>query len=250
MAFPRRLLTENEELVLDLRPHWIGLAGPLVASIADTVAVIFLLRVIPHSGATHRLLAGLVLGAGLVLLFAYPVRTAVRWATSHFVVTSDRIVHRTGLVAKESMEIPLEAINDVRFRQSVFERVIGAGDLIIESAGTRGAEVFDDVRDPEHVQKTVYEMGERNQRRMMGGGAGPVSQAPVSQAPVSQAPVSQAAPSHVEELAKLAELHDRGALTDEEFRMEKAKLLGVTDPGTPGSAGAPGIPGAPGTGGT
>jgi Short C-terminal domain len=33
-------------------------------------------------------------------------------------------------------------------------------------------------------------------------------------------------PSRVEQLTELAELRDRGALTDEEFAAEKAKLLG------------------------
>ena len=92
----------------------------------------------------------------------------------------DRIVHRQGWIAKRSMEIPLENINDVRFNQSIFERMIGAGDLIIESAGTHGQEVFGDIRRPEHVQKVIYEETEKNQQRMSGGhgsamGGGPVS---------------------------------------------------------------------------
>ena len=57
-----------------------------------------------------------------ILLIAYPLRRLIWWLTSYFVVTSDRLIHREGWIAKHSMEIPLEAINDVRFKQSVFER--------------------------------------------------------------------------------------------------------------------------------
>ena len=36
----------------------------------------------------------------------------VRWRTTSFVVTTDRLVHRSGVVAKHGKEIPLERIND------------------------------------------------------------------------------------------------------------------------------------------
>ena len=41
-------------------------------------------------------------------------------------VTNERLIHRSGLVAKRSMEVPLNRINDVRFAQGVLERLIGA----------------------------------------------------------------------------------------------------------------------------
>jgi uncharacterized membrane protein YdbT with pleckstrin-like domain len=201
VAFPRRLLVSGEELVLDLRPHWIALAQAALVTIVVVVGWIV---------AAARLdgppvWAALVIGA-LVIVW-WPVRDVVRWATSHFVVTSDRVIHREGLIAKNSMEIPLEAINDVRFRQGIFERLIGAGDLIIESAGTRGTETFEDIRHPESVQKTIYEQGERNQQRMRGMAA-------------------SAGPSPTSELERLAQLRDRGVLTESEFQNQKRRILG------------------------
>ena len=85
-------------------------------------------------------------------------------------MTSDRVIHREGWIAKRSMEIPLEAINDVRFHQGVFERLIGAGDLIISSASEFGRQVFGDIRNPEEVQKTISHQGELNKERMYRGG--------------------------------------------------------------------------------
>ena len=140
-------------------------------------------------------------------LLYYPARAFVAWITSHFVVTSDRLIHRQGLIAKRSMEVPLEAINDVRFSQNILERMVGSGDLVIESAGERGQEVFSDVRRPEFVQKTIYEMGERNQDRMTSGRPGPT------------------APSMTTELQRLADLRDRGVLTEQEFQEQKARIL-------------------------
>jgi uncharacterized membrane protein YdbT with pleckstrin-like domain len=211
MAFPTRLLIEGEELILDLRPHWIALARAALVTLVVVVAEIL---------AAANLNGGAVwiaLGAGILVLLWWPVRDVVHWATSHFVVTSDRVIHRQGLIAKNSMEIPLEAINDVRFHQGVFERMIGAGDLIIQSASESGREVFGDIRHPEDVQKTIYSQGEHNQKRMYQG-MGSSSAAPSSN--------PAGAPSTTAELQRLGELRDKGVLTESEFQNQKKKILG------------------------
>ena len=216
MAFPTRLLIEGEELILDLRPHWIALVRAVGAAILVIVVWIVALPKLPDGGA-HDVLFWLVIGLGVVALLWWTVRDSVRWATSHFVVTSDRVIHRQGLIAKNSMEIPLEAINDVRFHQGVFERMIGAGDLIIQSASEAGREVFGDIRHPEEVQKTIYQQGEHNQKRMYQG-MGSSSPAPSSN--------PAGAPSTTAELQRLGELRDKGVLTESEFQNQKKKILG------------------------
>ena len=86
MAFPTRLLIEGEELVMDLRPHWIALIMPAIATLA-TFAVMLVLY-----GAFDENILDTVVGiAGTLFLLAYPVRKLVDWLTSHFVVTSDRM---------------------------------------------------------------------------------------------------------------------------------------------------------------
>jgi membrane protein YdbS with pleckstrin-like domain len=189
-------------MVMDLRPHWIALAWPAAETILAAAAAALLLFYLPDSWPTWTRWA--VLALALAIFLARPLPRMVRWATSHFVVTSDRVIHRSGWFAKQSMEIPLENISDVRFHQGVFERVIGAGDLTLESPGTFGQESFDDVRNPELVQKAIYEMNEANQRRMRGP-----------------------APSSVaDELAKLDDLRQSEAITEAEFQRQKARLLG------------------------
>jgi len=206
VPFPRRLLIEGEELILDLRPHWIALVGPTIVTLVVVAGYLLAVAYAPDEGAGRSVVVwgGLVLA--VVILIWYPLRRFIDWATSNFVVTTDRVIHREGFIAKRSMEIPLEKINDVRFRQSVFERIIGAGDLILESAGEFGRNVFSNIRDPEHVQKTIYHQGELNQEREMRPGP--------------------AAPTATTELQRLADLRDRGVLTEEEFESQKRKILG------------------------
>jgi len=202
MAFPKRLLTEGEDLVLDLRPHWIALVFPVATTILIVGGAIAALVYKPDSWPGWTTWAIVLIA--LLLFVLFPLRRIIRWLTSHFVVTTDRVINRTGWFAKQSMEIPLENLNDVRFHQGVFERIIGAGDLIIESAGEHGQETFADVRDPEHVQKTIYEMGELNQREMVRGGPS----------------------STADELAKLNQRRQEGVISEGEFQAQKAKLLG------------------------
>ena len=211
VAFPRRLLTEGEEIVIETRPHWIALVGPVLVTLLVVAGVILALINLPGQSHErgHRILFWVTIGAGALIILLYPVRAFIRWVTSHFVVTNERLIHRVGLIAKDSMEIPLERITDVRFHQSVLERLIGAGDLRIESAGELGQNTFGAIRDPENMQKVIYETAEARQR-----------------APTHvEAPVATT-PSTSDELARLAELRDRGVLTEEEFQTQKTRLLG------------------------
>jgi uncharacterized membrane protein YdbT with pleckstrin-like domain len=206
MAFPRRLLIPGEDLVLDLRPHPVALAVPAIVTIVGLVAVVWI-------AASTGFADWLWWVVFVVVLVAYPVRRLVWWLTSIFAVTTDRVIHREGWIAKRSMEIPLEAINDVRFEQGVFDRMIGAGSLIIQSASEQGRQEFEHIRHPEDVQKTIYEQGETNKKRMYrgehGGSGG-----------------GSSAPSVSSELERLAELRAKGILTEQEFQAQKAKVLG------------------------
>jgi uncharacterized membrane protein YdbT with pleckstrin-like domain len=144
-------------------------------------------------------------GIAVLCLLVMALPRYLRWATTHFVLTTDRLIFRSGVLSKLSREIPLERVNDVTFSQSLWERLIGAGDLFIESAGERGQSAFQDIPKPEAVQVEIYRQMEANGQRMSG--------------------VAPRAPSVLDELERLADLRDRGAVTDEEFERKKRDLL-------------------------
>ncbi len=210
MPFPRRLLIPDEQLVLDLRPHPIALVMPTLVTIVGFVAASWLTAKTDVADWVWWVLF-------LVLLILYPVPKLIAWLTSNFAVTSDRVIHRQGFIAKRSMEIPLEAINDVRFEQGILDRMVGAGTLVISSASEFGRNTFDDIRHPEAVQKVIYEQGESNKKRMYQGSAAGQGGPP---------PPPPAAPSATTELERLARLRADGVLSEEEFRVQKAKILG------------------------
>lgn len=201
VAFPRKLLNENEQVVLDLRPHWWFLVGPvfwLVVAVAATVAVAALDLPDPV------FLAGLAVVVAMLLWVGVRV---LRWLTTNFVLTTDRLIFRKGVVAKHGKEIPLERINDISFSQRVFERLLGAGDLMIESGGERGQQNFTDIPRPARVQNEIYRQIElaagRDADRMAG----------------------RRELSIPEQLEKLDELRQRGVISQAEFDVKKQQLL-------------------------
>jgi membrane protein YdbS with pleckstrin-like domain len=218
MAFPRKLLIPGEELVLDLRPHPVALALPVLVVLAELAVAIWL-------AVTFDFSAWIWLVLFVVVFVLYPLRKLIDWLTSNFAVTTERVIHRQGWIAKRSMEIPLEAINDVRFEQGIWDRIVGAGTLLISSASEFGTNSFTHIRHPEEVQKTIYEQGEANKRRMYQGLA--PGQQPPAAAPSPASPrTPTGAPSTTTELERLAKLRDDGVLTEAEFQVQKAKILG------------------------
>jgi uncharacterized membrane protein YdbT with pleckstrin-like domain len=229
VPFPRKLLSENEQLVLELRPHWIALVMPAIVTILVIAGWIAAVSYGPDDGTGRDVTLWGATAIAIFVLIWFPVRKFVAWVTSYFVVTSDRVIHREGWIAKRSMEIPLEAINDVRFHQGVFERVIGAGDLIISSASEFGREVFGDIRNPEHVQKTIYQQGELNKDRMyrgVGRNSAPAMPAPPAASGATTTAMPPASASTTGELERLAELRNKGVLTEDEFQSQKKRILG------------------------
>ncbi|MCU1374956.1 MAG: hypothetical protein JWO68_2242 [Actinomycetia bacterium] len=198
MPFPRRLLFEGEDVVLDVRPHWWFFAGPASLLVAALVALI---AVAVAGVGDWALLAGAGVVVASLLWFA---GRYLRWATTNFVLTTDRLVFRSGVIAKRGIEIPLERINTVFSHQTIFERLLRSGDLVIESGGEHGQESFSDIPRPANVQNEIYRQIEDNQHRSSG---------------------AEREPDVVDQLDRLDDLRKRGVITEAEFQAKKAKLL-------------------------
>jgi len=87
---------------------------------------------------------------------------ALKWYRTHFVLTSQRVIFQSGVIARTRVEISLHKINLINFHQSVFERLINAGDIVIESGAEDGVETFNDVPDPQQVQALIHTWVRKN----------------------------------------------------------------------------------------
>jgi uncharacterized membrane protein YdbT with pleckstrin-like domain len=219
VPYPRKLLNEGEEIALDLRPHWWFFSKHILSGIP--LFVVGGLIVFMKSGGFKTFLL-VTWGIVAVVWAAWLGLKYLEWNFTHFVVTDDRVIYRTGVVAKRGVEIPMERINNINFHQGIWERIIGAGDLDIESAGKDGQSHFDDVWHPDGVQQELYRQMEANAKKRAAWGNPPPAAAPVQ----SPSPAPAAAPPSVpEQLQQLADLRDRGVITAAEFETKKAQLL-------------------------
>lgn len=206
MAYPRSELNTGEEVVLDLRPHWWYFSRQILTLVvAMAIGVAALVLGAPDS-------ASMIVGIVILLVLVWLGSSYVVWATTNFVVTTDRLISRSGVLTRQGVEIPLERINTVFFRQNLWERFIRSGDLEIESASEQGSSEFNNIRRPLNVQNEIYRQMESNENRKfdrvgrnLGSGGG-----------VASIP---------EQIEKLDELRRNGVLTDEEFSSKKAELL-------------------------
>ena len=201
MAYPHRLLNDDETVRVDLHPHWWFLAAPTTMVIVAIGAALATL-VYTSSDSTEQTIAGWMSLAALVVSSSWLIVRYARWLTTHFVITDRRIIFRTGLLSKRGIEIPLDRVQTVHFSQGVLERLVGAGDLLIESGAESGQQHFTDISQPDRVQRVIHaELEER--RRPSAGVTIDVA----------------------EQLERLESMLERGTLTQDEFDRQKQRLL-------------------------
>jgi len=216
VAFPTKLLNQGEEIVLDLRPHWLLLFAPGAAFLGAVVVGLFAAHQLNPDNSLDTIISWAAVAVAVVSLlwFAW---TYISWVRTMFVLTTDRIITRAGVLNTSGIDVPLDRVNTVFFSQKLLERIVGAGDLAIESAGERGTSHFSNIRKPSIVQKEIYVQIEANENRKFDRGRAP------GQGSADATTVQ--GPSIPEQIEQLSQLHQRGVLSDAEFARKKAELL-------------------------
>jgi uncharacterized membrane protein YdbT with pleckstrin-like domain len=198
MAAPRALL-QGEVVAYDARPHLLYFLLPVLWGVpVSGVAIGWF--------ATDGWLADVLRVVLLPTLAAWSALFAWRllqWRFTRFTVSNHRVMFRAGVIGRAGVEIPMERVSNVNFHQSVLERIIGAGDLVIESSGVDGQSRFTDIRHPDAVQLQIHEAIVAARR------------------PSPPPPVV----SLTDEMERLGRLHREGLLTDAEFETAKRRLL-------------------------
>jgi uncharacterized membrane protein YdbT with pleckstrin-like domain len=220
MPYPKNLLNDREALALDLRPHWWYFSKHILTGIP--LLILWILDTQIEDDTVQDISSG-VLGVLTIVWAIWLLLKFISWTRTYFVVTDQRVIYRTGVISRHGVEIPLERINNINFRQGIWERIIGAGDLEIQSAGEQGTTLFENVRHPDGVQQEIYRQMESDATRDAGRGADAVGKA-----------VADALGTHggggggqtvPEQIEALARLRDQGNITAAEYEKKKAELL-------------------------
>ena len=158
-------LTGDEQLVLLLHPHWKTLIRPiLIAVLVVAVALVAEAFIAGHSGSVA--VDGAVGAVTVLILMVLLIVPLLRWRTTTYELTTKRLRTRYGIVTRRGRDIPLTRINDVSFEKGVLDRLLGAGRLVVESAGEHGQIVLTDIPHVEYVQATLFRLVEDEQQRL------------------------------------------------------------------------------------
>ncbi|MBV9661425.1 MAG: PH domain-containing protein [Acidimicrobiales bacterium] len=199
MKWYNRLLHEGEEIVVSVRPHWWYLTGP-IAAVVVVIAGAITAEVADAPSAVLWIVLVLLVASVLWLVARY-----AKWTNTRFMVTTSRIIERQGVFSRRGREIPLSALSNIEYHQSLFERVLGTGDVIVESAGKDSQETFPDLPRPASICNEIYRQVEKWRRPPAAASAGP---------------------SIPEQIDQLDQLRRRGVISDAEFEAKKNELLG------------------------
>jgi Bacterial PH domain len=231
VPLPRKILTEGESIVVELRPTWLVLGWPLVASIAAAILAVVVVITFPNApvGVGYFLLALVLVAAGWLAI------RALKWHTTNIVLTTSRILERRGVLSRTGVEIRLDRVNELSYRQTLIERIVHTGSLEVEVGGETGVVIFSHLPQPAALQSLITE--QIDAMRKVRAGWPPVGSpqaAYAPQMPVSAAPAPAPSPtgpppapaqSVADRLVQLDQLRQRGILSESEFQQKKLQLL-------------------------
>ena len=175
MGFPENVLAKGEKVEGDLHPHWLTVVVPTIFGLLLAAACIAVAAVTPDDETGNRIQW---IAVAVFVLVAIPavVTPYLRWRTTHYVITSHRVMVRRGILTKNGKDITLSKITDVSFSQSVLDRIIRSGSLHIESAGDSPDENLTNIPRSDEVQQLINRLiDEDDLRRRAHGRGAPVA---------------------------------------------------------------------------
>jgi uncharacterized membrane protein YdbT with pleckstrin-like domain len=158
-------LSEGEQFVLRLHPHWKTLVKPFFILAVIIAAAITALIMLPPRSSLDAARDGI----GVVVLLAvivWGVVPLLRWQTTSYELTTRRLRLREGILSRSGRDFPLIRISDVSFSHGLIDRLLGCGNLIVESAGEHGQLILNQIPQVEQVQATLFQLVGEEQERL------------------------------------------------------------------------------------
>jgi uncharacterized membrane protein YdbT with pleckstrin-like domain len=164
VAYPDSLLADDERVVKHLHPHWITLLVPTVLLVVIVGLGSFLAAIVPGGSPQGFVRIGIAAVAVLAVIFVVLI-PYLRWRSTHYVLTTHRLMTRLGILNHTGRDVPLNRINNAMYEQSFWERIINSGTLVVESAGEDGQQVFKDIPDADQTQQLINRLVEGDHER-------------------------------------------------------------------------------------
>ena len=174
MAYPDKILANDEKVVEHLHPSWITLVPATLWLIVICAAAGAGIAYAPDDGTARNVVIIGIIVIGFLLLCWLTFTPWIQWRTTHYVFTTHRVLIRRGVLHRTGRDISYQRISDVSFSQSLWDRIVRAGTVTIESAGEQGQEEMKNIPRSDDVQqminRLIEEDGSRRSRQAYGGG--------------------------------------------------------------------------------
>jgi uncharacterized membrane protein YdbT with pleckstrin-like domain len=148
----------------------------------------------------------IAVGAIALILIVLILWKLVVLRSYEHVLTNRRMIQQTGIFHKNSMDAPLDKVNNVEHHQTLWGRILGYGDVEIDTASEHGCTHFADIARPLEFKSAIVAASEAYRSRRL-------------------APTASVAPSGADRMRQLKSLLDDGLISQEEFEMKRRKLL-------------------------
>jgi len=198
-------LQPGEEILYRAHVTRISLLPPALGLVLTAGAGIFFWRL--SEDPVVLLVAGVI---AAVLAVVIGVKYLVL-QSKEYVLTNRRVVQQTGILAKRSNDAHLDKVNNVEHRQTLWGRLLGYGDVAIDTASETGTTLFARISAPLEFKRAI--LGAREQHRA-GFGAG-----------IGAVPLMAPTPSGAERMRELKALLDDRLISPEEYEAKRRQLL-------------------------
>lgn len=207
----RTQLKKDEKLLVTIRQHWLTLVLPFLAWVLLTVLLFIFLK-------DDNIKIALIIA---LITALYPAYLFLEWRHNLWGVTNMRVVDESGFFTRYSKESPLDKINNVEYTQSLWGRMFGYGDVEIQTAAELGDTRYTMIHQPKLLKDTITLAQEEYKATQVKNQAQQLANAIKQSMPAPQSNVSVS-----DEIEKLFQLMQKGAITQEEYTTQKNKLLG------------------------
>jgi uncharacterized membrane protein YdbT with pleckstrin-like domain len=136
MSYVKKVLLPGEILVYETGLHWLVYGRAILLLVAGSALAIGTLALtggqIASSGPEAALAAAGLLG--VVGFLAY-VGAAIRRASTELAVTDQRVIYKSGIISRHTLEMNRSKVESVDVDQSILGRIFGYGTVVLRGTG-------------------------------------------------------------------------------------------------------------------
>jgi uncharacterized membrane protein YdbT with pleckstrin-like domain len=134
MRYVRGVLQPGETVVYETSLHWLIYLRAILALI---VCGVLAGGAVATEGTQQKTSLALWIAAAIFLVLALSagLRAFVRRTTTELAVTDHRVIYKTGLLSRHTLEMNRSKVESVDVNQTILGRILGYGTIIVRGTG-------------------------------------------------------------------------------------------------------------------